>query len=175
MIMITQRTHHRLLLLLTFAWLVVHVQAKGGGGGGKGGGRGGKSGSKSLTKVNWSTGGHFFLPASAGGRPYDASKDNADNGVKNALQIRQVHGIIAAIAFVGLFPVGAVLKRILPRKWAGPVHSLVQWFGWVVWFVAAILGMVLMGVVDELKAKERRKAKYEAVSLETNENKPPQL
>lgn len=64
---------------------------------------------------------------------------------------RAAHGILAAVAFVLLFPVGAVALRVLPSSsgrlgfWA---HVGAQLVGWVVYIVAAVLGILLVKEVN---------------------------
>lgn len=68
------------------------------------------------------------------------------------------HGILAAVAFVVLFPVGAVALRVLPSvsssssSWAGRLgfwaHVGAQMAGWVLYVVAAALGIVLVREVN---------------------------
>lgn len=64
---------------------------------------------------------------------------------------RTAHGILAAVAFVLLFPLGAVALRVLPSSsgrlgfWA---HVGAQMAGWVVYIVAAVLGILLVKEVN---------------------------
>jgi hypothetical protein len=58
-----------------------------------------------------------------------------------------VHGILAALAFVVLFPVGSVLLRLVPGRVAVWVHVCVQMVAWGVYVAAAGLGVYLVRVV----------------------------
>lgn len=59
------------------------------------------------------------------------------------LHFRMVHGILATLAIVILFPSGAILMRLVPGRLAVWVHGAVQIISWVVFIVAAGLGIYL--------------------------------
>lgn len=105
-----------------------------------------------------------FGPGSGGGsfsNPFTGSGGNNNNGggssngdgidaflgfdVAAASRRRVVHGILAAAAFVVVFPLGAVFLRVLPCGrlgfWA---HALAQMIGWVLYIAAAVLGILLV-------------------------------
>ncbi|CAN8097938.1 unnamed protein product [Discula destructiva] len=54
------------------------------------------------------------------------------------------HGILASLAFVVLFPLGAIAMATLTGRRAVWVHALVQMVGWVLFVAAAALGFVIV-------------------------------
>ena len=67
--------------------------------------------------------------------------------VQRATQLRMIHGILASVAFVGLFPIGAVLVRVVPGPLAWVVHALTQTLAYVMFVAAAVLGLYLVSMV----------------------------
>lgn len=84
-------------------------------------------------------------------RPYsqhgDHNNDDDDEGyMRTALNYRRVHGIMAAVAMVVLFPIGAILVRVLPAgrpRLAVWVHSGFQTLALCVLVGAAGVGVKL--------------------------------
>ncbi|KAL2132418.1 hypothetical protein VTI74DRAFT_3816 [Chaetomium olivicolor] len=162
--MISRQTYRRLVVLLAFAWLVVEVQARGGGGHGGGGGHSGGAHSEGEstsgtggTKSGGSSSGnsgtgsssdysYYFLLCN-GRRPYPTGKTRHDNEVRQALDYRRIHGIMAALAFVVLFPVGSIILRIVPGRFAVWAHAIFQMVAWCVWAVAVGFGITVVTMV----------------------------
>jgi hypothetical protein len=71
----------------------------------------------------------------------------ADFDYSRAMQLRQIHGVLAAIAFVGLFPMGSILLRVVPGRLAWIVHAAIQMLGYVVYIAAAALGLYLVSMI----------------------------
>ncbi|KAG8169741.1 hypothetical protein KVR01_000486 [Diaporthe batatas] len=57
---------------------------------------------------------------------------------------RSAHGIIAAIAFVILFPLGAIFLRIIPGRWSVRIHYFVQIIAWLLYIAGFALGVILL-------------------------------
>lgn len=66
------------------------------------------------------------------------------NTIQSAQRRRSIHGILGALAFVVLFPVGAIALKVLPGRAGFIVHVLVQMAAWVVYIAAAALGFSLV-------------------------------
>ena len=114
----------------------------GGGYGGPGyGGGGGGGGGSGIGNGNGNGPG--------GGFPGSSSPVSANPGfdVQRATRFREIHGILAAVAMVGLFPVGAVLVRVVPGRLAWVAHALTQAVAYVVFVAAAALGLYLVSMV----------------------------
>ncbi|RYP72467.1 hypothetical protein DL770_007969 [Monosporascus sp. CRB-9-2] len=74
-----------------------------------------------------------------GGRPDFPSGD--------AMHYREIHGILAAIAFVGLFPLGSIFVRVIPGRFAWIVHAITQTVAYIVFIGAAVLGLYLVNTI----------------------------
>ncbi|KAK3294497.1 uncharacterized protein B0H64DRAFT_188844 [Chaetomium fimeti] len=154
--MIQHHTYHQLALLLALSWLVLTVSARGGYGSSGGGDWSGSSttdptDTDSNTASNnpppddatWTggsgsgTGGGAFPPGGA------ASVDFAQ-----LLDYRRIHGILAASAMVILFPVGSVILRVVPGRFAIWVHAGFQMLAWAVYVAAVGIGIYLVSLVD---------------------------
>lgn len=61
---------------------------------------------------------------------------------------RNIHGIVASVAFIGLFPLGSILMRILPGRLALWVHGIFQTITLVVYIAAVGLGIYLARMVQ---------------------------
>jgi len=61
---------------------------------------------------------------------------------------RTIHGIMAAIVVVIVFPVGAILMRIVPGRFTVWIHSMVQLLGYVSLAAAVGLGIYLTQYVN---------------------------
>ncbi|RYP21642.1 hypothetical protein DL765_002103 [Monosporascus sp. GIB2] len=75
-----------------------------------------------------------------GGRPGFPGDD--------AMHYRQIHGILAAIVFVGLFPLGSVIVRVIPGRFAWVVHAITQTVAYIVFIGAAVLGLYLVNTIQ---------------------------
>jgi len=110
----------------------------GGGNGGSGYGGYGGSGSDS---------------GSSSGNPYSGSSGSASAGdfssfgnfagfdVNKAQTIRLAHGVLAALAFVVLFPVGGIIIRVVPSKAAIWIHAGFQVLAYLIYTAAFGLGI----------------------------------
>ena len=81
------------------------------------------------------------------GGPSSSSSLGPGFDVQRATQLRMIHGILASVAFVGLFPIGAVLVRVVPGPLAWVVHALTQTLAYVMFVAAAVLGLYLVSMV----------------------------
>lgn len=70
--------------------------------------------------------------------------NNGFFNISNAQRRRGIHGILAAVAFVILFPVGAIALKVLPGRAAFVIHVLAQMVAWVMYIAAAALGFSLV-------------------------------
>ena len=61
-----------------------------------------------------------------------------------ARYVRVAHGILACLAFVILFPVGAIAIRIIPGRFALFVHAAFQIIGYLLYMIAFGLGVWLV-------------------------------
>ncbi|KAF2668862.1 hypothetical protein BT63DRAFT_480218 [Microthyrium microscopicum] len=66
---------------------------------------------------------------------------------KLASNVRTAHGIMAALAFVALFPIGAISAAILPGMLGVGVHVVVQMLGFVSYLIAFAMGIWLCSVI----------------------------
>ncbi|KAI1659709.1 hypothetical protein F4813DRAFT_351707 [Daldinia decipiens] len=71
----------------------------------------------------------------------------ADFDVDKAIRYRTAHGIIAALCFVVIFPIGAILVRLLPSRHTWIIHAATQVIGFVLYIAAAALGIHLIEMV----------------------------
>lgn len=60
--------------------------------------------------------------------------------IQKAEAIRLAHGVIACLAFVIFFPLGAIFMRILPGRLSIIMHALFQLFAYVLYIIAFALG-----------------------------------
>lgn len=95
--------------------------------------------------------------------------------VIKAIDFRRVHGVLASLAMVLLFPLGSIVLRLWTPKERGDVvvsssvskvrravesvhgfhvHVLVQVVGWMMWVAAAGLGIWLVSVVRGPRGKD---------------------
>jgi len=63
--------------------------------------------------------------------------------IQEAMHTRRIHGILATIAFVIVFPVGSIAMRIIPGRFSWLLHALIQMAGFVLYIAAAALGIKL--------------------------------
>lgn len=87
---------------------------------------------------NSNSGGGYGLGSGSGSPAFD---------YQSAEYFREIHGILAAVAIVGLFPLGAVLVRVVPGRFAWLVHALTQVVGYITFVAAAVLGLYLVSLV----------------------------
>lgn len=57
---------------------------------------------------------------------------------------RSAHGIVATVAFVILFPLGAIFLRIIPGRWSVRIHYVVQILAWLLYIAGFVLGVLLL-------------------------------
>ncbi|ROW07461.1 hypothetical protein VPNG_07131 [Cytospora leucostoma] len=55
-----------------------------------------------------------------------------------------IHGILACLAFVILFPLGAILLRLIPGRWSFHAHWVVQMLALVLYIAAFALGVAMV-------------------------------
>ncbi|KAK8049603.1 hypothetical protein PG994_011333, partial [Apiospora phragmitis] len=111
-------------------------------GGGSGSGSGDGSGSSGS-----GSGSSGFGQGGDGGNGLGSFQNGAGFDVDQAMSIRQTHGILAAIAFVGLFQIGAVLMRVIPGRFTWIIHGVFQILAYGLYIAAAALGIRLVRLV----------------------------
>lgn len=76
---------------------------------------------------------------------------NFQNGVgfdiQEAMRYRNLHGILAAVAFVGVFPLGSIFMRVIPGRFVWIIHGLTQICAYIIYIVGAALGIYLVQLV----------------------------
>ena len=70
------------------------------------------------------------------------------NGISSAILV--AHGVMASAAFVVLFPLGAVLVRLLHFRTLVWIHAAVQIFSYLVYAAGAGIGIWLAIEIDEV-------------------------
>ncbi|KAK3991462.1 hypothetical protein QBC44DRAFT_323116 [Cladorrhinum sp. PSN332] len=77
---------------------------------------------------------------------------NFQNGagfdVNEAMRVRAIHGILAAVAMVVLFPGGSILMRIIPGRFAIWAHGLAQIAALCVFIAGVAMGLQLVRMVQ---------------------------
>jgi len=68
--------------------------------------------------------------------------------INEASYYRYIHGILASVAFVILFPLGSILMRVLPGRLALFAHAIFQILSFIVYIAAAGLGIYLVSIVQ---------------------------
>ena len=77
--------------------------------------------------------------------PPDASfAGSVDFDVATATRYRTIHGILAAMAFAVLFPIGAMAMRTVPGRSALWLHAIIQVVAYIFFITAAGLGIWLV-------------------------------
>lgn len=130
------RNQYSVHLLLTFSpatALTPPARAQFGGLPGYGGGYGGAT--ESPYSADAGTGGDGDNAGGDGGQDY---------GYDSAARARAAHGVLACLAFVILFPLGAVSLRVIPGRWSYHAHWVVQMLAWVLYVAAFALGVDLV-------------------------------
>ncbi|KAL0943057.1 uncharacterized protein CTRU02_200943 [Colletotrichum truncatum] len=67
--------------------------------------------------------------------------------IQEAMHIRRIHGVLATIAFVIIFPVGSIAMRLVPGRFGWIVHALIQMAGFILYIAGAALGIQLTQMV----------------------------
>jgi len=101
--------------------------------GGYGGGYGGSSGNGG-SDSNGS-------PFSDGNGGFNQFENFLGFDVRKAEAIRLAHGVIACLAFVIFFPLGAIFIRLIPGRFAIVVHAIFQLFAYVLYIIGFGLGI----------------------------------
>ncbi|KAM7197224.1 hypothetical protein V8F33_005652, partial [Rhypophila sp. PSN 637] len=83
----------------------------------------------------------------SGGNGRNGNNRGAGFDIASATYYRNAHGIVASVAFIGLFPLGSILMRVLPGKLALWVHAIFQMVSLVVYIAAVGLGIYLVRTV----------------------------
>lgn len=63
---------------------------------------------------------------------------------ETAISRRSAHGIVATVAFVILFPLGAIFLRVIPGRWSVRIHYVVQILAWLLYIAGFVLGVLLL-------------------------------
>lgn len=88
---------------------------------------------------------HFDFPGSGQGAPVaQGVPDDVRDWRPYQRYYLHIHGIIAALAFVILFPLGSILIRLLPRRMALFAHATWQLFTLLVYMAAVGIGIHLI-------------------------------
>lgn len=160
--MIQRRTYHQAVLLLAFSWLILTVSARVGSGSGGSTGyddsttgttEAGTDADTSDTTSTGTTGNGYSNnpynpwnpnnpnPNNGGGSPFGSGNPGFD--IAQMMDYRRIHGILAATAMVVLFPVGSVIVRVVPGRFAVWVHAVFQMLAWAVYVAAVGVGIYL--------------------------------
>ncbi|KAI1383565.1 uncharacterized protein F4822DRAFT_421021 [Hypoxylon trugodes] len=67
--------------------------------------------------------------------------------VEQAMRYRTAHAVMAALCFVVLFPAGAIIIRAFPGRHSWLVHAVTQGVAYVLYIIAASLGIKLVQMV----------------------------
>ena len=81
-------------------------------------------------------------PSSAPNRT--PNNNGASFDVEEANRARAIHGVLASLAMVVLFPWGSILMRVVPGRWAMWVHAAMQLVALLMFLVAVALGICLV-------------------------------
>ncbi|KAI8631990.1 hypothetical protein F5Y19DRAFT_382246 [Xylariaceae sp. FL1651] len=85
--------------------------------------------------------------ASSSSFGFGLSAANAGFDYTSALRYRSIHGVLAAIAFAVLFPLGSIAVRLTPGRHAWLLHGVIQLVAYAVYAAAAGLGLYLVSIV----------------------------
>ncbi|KDN64106.1 putative integral membrane protein [Colletotrichum sublineola] len=67
--------------------------------------------------------------------------------IQEAMHTRRIHGILATIAFVIVFPIGSIAMRIVPGRFCWLLHALIQMAGFVLTInFHPIIGLIILAV-----------------------------
>ncbi|KAK5133931.1 hypothetical protein LTR08_007160 [Meristemomyces frigidus] len=72
-------------------------------------------------------------------------------GAQSQTRLAQAHGALASLAFVAIYPIGAILVRLASFRALAWVHGGVQVFGYAVFVAAAGLGIFIANRDDYLR------------------------
>lgn len=78
------------------------------------------------------------------GSGFGTFQGGAGFDVNQASRVRAIHGILGAVAMVILFPIGSILVRVLPGRFALWGHALAQLVSTCVFIAAVGLGIHLV-------------------------------
>ncbi|EAQ87741.1 predicted protein [Chaetomium globosum CBS 148.51] len=139
--MIQRHTYHRAATLLAFSWLILTVSARVGGGS-----------SDTTTNTDAASYNPSYNPSYSPYNPYNPNSGNPGAGaggfnpgfdITQMMDYRRIHGILAATAMVVLFPVGSIIVRVVPGRFAVWVHAGFQMLAWAVYVAAVGMGIYL--------------------------------
>lgn len=82
--------------------------------------------------------------SSGSGSQFDNFQGGVDFDINAASRVRAIHGILAAVAMVILFPAGSILVRVLPGPFALWCHAIAQLVAICVFIAAFALGVHLV-------------------------------
>ncbi|KAK0744859.1 hypothetical protein B0T21DRAFT_407933 [Apiosordaria backusii] len=91
-----------------------------------------------------------FSNGNSGGYRYrnrNGSNNRPPFDIQQAINYRTIHGILASLAMVVLFPLGSIILRVLPRKWGLWVHAVFQILSTCIYVAAAAIGIHLVKTV----------------------------
>lgn len=83
----------------------------------------------------------------AGGRNGNGFPGLFGINLQDAIHYRTIHGILASLSIVVLFPVGSILMRVVPGRFAIWTHGLFQMMAFLLYIAAAALGIYLVKMV----------------------------
>ncbi len=108
----------------------------GAGGGFPTGGEGGQGG---FPGAGGGQGGQGGFPGGQFGVPFD---------INTAMYFRNIHGILCSLAMVILFPLGSILMRIVPGRFAIWAHAGFQMIAICIYIAGAALGIYVVTIVQ---------------------------
>ena len=122
----------QLTLTKSRAASIAGARAQYGGYGGYGGGNGGYRGGSGGNGEGFGNGnfGNF--------------QNGAGFDIDAAMRARTIHGILGALAMVILFPVGSILMRVVPGRFAIWIHGLAQIVAYAVYIAAVAMGIYMV-------------------------------
>ncbi|KAF2124823.1 hypothetical protein P153DRAFT_258216, partial [Dothidotthia symphoricarpi CBS 119687] len=80
-----------------------------------------------------------YGPAAGGNNNYDPYSSRQSSGSRDKMIV--AHGVLAALAFVMFFPIGAIMIRLGSFRGAWLFHGLFQMFAYIVYIVAFGIGI----------------------------------
>ncbi|KAL1891047.1 hypothetical protein Sste5346_007870 [Sporothrix stenoceras] len=83
----------------------------------------------------------------AGGRNGNGFPGLFGISLQDAIHYRTIHGILASLSIVVLFPVGSILMRVVPGRFAIWAHGIFQMMAFLLYVAAAALGIYLVKMV----------------------------
>ncbi|KAI1408720.1 hypothetical protein F5Y13DRAFT_104456 [Hypoxylon sp. FL1857] len=85
--------------------------------------------------------------SSGSGGSSNAQSEYLNFDVNTATRYATAHGIIAAVCFTILFPVGAIIVRVVPSRHTWIIHGLFQGLAYLLYVAAAALGIRLIQII----------------------------